>query len=83
MSLLDDTMDARVEYGGLGEPESPTGHYRPSDDGPGHMTYRFVCPRCRFDLPIRKDKLGAVILGKASVGESSISLSDLSAIVRK
>lgn len=81
VNLLLDAMSVRVEYGGLGEPDSPTGHYRPNDNGPSHMTYRFACRRCGFDLPIQQDKLAAVIIGKASVGESSIVLSELAAIV--
>lgn len=68
-----------VEYGNLGEPDSPTGHYRAV--GPvGHFTRRFHCKECGNDLPLTDDKLSWVL---DRWERSVLSLADARAILNE
>ena len=83
VDVRDVSMTVRVDYGNLPEPPSETGAFRQNHRSAGHLTYRFVCSRCGFDLPIQQAKLAAVIVARNTAGESSIFLDELAAIVTK
>ena len=72
---MDQAWWVRVEYGGLGEPPSPTGAFRPGRDGlDPHATRRFICKSCGVDLPVRDDRLAPIV---ARHGAAVLALDEL------